>query len=143
MPSSTRSNKDKRLLFSEDPVHLECTIHKHQRSTSLDAAAFTSTDSRTQPSNDTRPSSSTDPHHSNSLTSINPQSRNMVVIVILRQDENGDLYDQDGRLCNATCQKLDSQGNVFPDTDATGAAQPVEEAAQPKALADYKRPDEY
>ncbi|KAF3503757.1 hypothetical protein F2Q69_00043533 [Brassica cretica] len=63
MPSSTRSNKDKHLLFSEDPAHLERTIRKDQRSTSLDAAAFTSTDSHTQPSTDTRPSSSTDLHH--------------------------------------------------------------------------------
>ncbi|WZZ58747.1 hypothetical protein YC2023_058854 [Brassica napus] len=47
MPNSTRSNKDKRLLFSEDPAHLERMICKDQRSTSFDAAAFTSTDSRT------------------------------------------------------------------------------------------------
>ncbi|KAF3534101.1 hypothetical protein DY000_02041649 [Brassica cretica] len=53
MPSSTRSNKDKHLLFSEDPAQLERTIRKDQRSTSLDAAAFTSTDSHTQPSTDT------------------------------------------------------------------------------------------
>ncbi|KAF3585121.1 hypothetical protein F2Q69_00030666 [Brassica cretica] len=39
-------------------------------------------------------------------------------------------------------QKLDAQGNVIPDTDATVAAQPVEEAARPRALADYNRPDE-
>ena len=36
-----------------------------------------------------------------------------------------------------------AQGNVIPDADATGAAQHVEEAAPPKALADYNRPDEY
>ena len=47
----------------------------------------------------------------------------MVAIVILRQDENGDLYDQDGHLRNATSQKLDAQGNVIPDADATGASQ--------------------
>ncbi|KAF3508700.1 hypothetical protein F2Q69_00006179 [Brassica cretica] len=107
MPSSTRSNKDKHLLFSEDPAHLEHTIRKDQRSTSLDAAAFTSTDSRTQPSTDARPSSSTDLHRSTSIdttprTSIDHQSRNMVAIVILRQDENGNLYDQDGHLRHAT-----------------------------------------
>ncbi|KAF3536641.1 hypothetical protein F2Q69_00022451 [Brassica cretica] len=67
----------------------------------------------------------------------------MVAIVILRQDENGNLYDQDGHLSNVTCQKLDAQGNVIPDTDAKEAAQPVEEAARPKSLADYNRPDEY
>ncbi|KAF3511189.1 hypothetical protein F2Q69_00007162 [Brassica cretica] len=96
MSSSTRSNKEKHLLFSEDPAHLEHTIRKDQRSTSLDAAAFTSTDSRTHPSTDTRPSSSTDIHRSTSndstpCASIDTQSRNMVVIVILRQDENGNL----------------------------------------------------
>ncbi|KAF3560553.1 hypothetical protein DY000_02016302 [Brassica cretica] len=62
-----------------------------QRSTSLDAAVFTSTDSHTQPSTDTRPSSSTDLHRSTSIdttprTLIDHQSRNMVAIVILRQD---------------------------------------------------------
>ncbi|KAF3549503.1 hypothetical protein DY000_02007905 [Brassica cretica] len=67
----------------------------------------------------------------------------MVAIVILRQDENGDLYDQDGHLRYATGQKLDAQGNIIPDADATRAAQPVEEAAPPKALADYNRVDEY
>ena len=76
-------------------------------------------------------------------TSIDLQSRNMVAIVILRQDENGNLYDQDGHLRNAKGQKLDAQGAVIPDANATGAAQPVEEAAQPRALADYNRPDEY
>ncbi|KAF3568993.1 hypothetical protein DY000_02016072 [Brassica cretica] len=107
MPSSTRSNKDKHLLFSEDPAHLERSIGKDQRSTSIDAAAFTSTDSRTQPSTDTRPSSSTNLPRSTSIdttprTSIDPHSRSMVAIVILRQDENGNLYDQDGHLRNVT-----------------------------------------
>nr|VDC90148.1 unnamed protein product [Brassica rapa] len=93
MPSGTRSNKDKRLQFSDDPAHLERTIRKDQRSTSLYAAAFTSTNSRTQPSTDTRPSSSTNLHRSTSIdttprTSIDPQWGNMVAIVILRQDEN-------------------------------------------------------
>ena len=67
----------------------------------------------------------------------------MVATVILRQDENGDLYDQDCHMRNATGHKLHAQGNVIPDDDAIGAAQPVEEAAPPKALADYNHPDEY
>ncbi|KAF2595334.1 hypothetical protein F2Q70_00043261 [Brassica cretica] len=112
MPSSTRSNKDKHLLFSEDHAHLERTIRKDQRFTSLDAAVFTSTDSHTQPSADTRPSSSTDLHRLTSIdttprTSIDHQSQNMVAIVILRQDENGNLYDQDGHLLNATGVSID------------------------------------
>ncbi|KAF3497871.1 hypothetical protein DY000_02053387 [Brassica cretica] len=127
MPSSTRSNKNKHLLFSEDPAHLKRTIRKDQRSTSLDAAAFTSTDSRTQPSTDIRPSLSTDLHRSTSIdttprTSIDHQSRNMVAIVILRQDENGNLYDQDGHLRNAT-ESIDTHtassidSNESPTTD--------------------------
>ncbi|KAF2576614.1 hypothetical protein F2Q70_00004340 [Brassica cretica] len=116
MPSSTRSNKDKHLLFSQDPAHLEHSIRKDQRSTSIDSEAFMSTDSCTQPSTDTRVSSLTDLPRSTSIdttphTSIDPHSRSMVAIVILRQDENGNLYDQDGHLRNATCQKLDAQGN--------------------------------
>ncbi|KAF2610677.1 hypothetical protein F2Q70_00013349 [Brassica cretica] len=135
IPGSTKSNKDKHLLFSEDPAHLERTIRKEQHSTSLDAAAFTSIDSHTQPSTDTRPSSSSDLHCSTSIdttprTSIDHQSQNMVAIVILRQDENGNMYDQDGHLRNATSQKLDAQGNVIPDTDATGAAQPHEKLGE-------------
>ncbi|KAF2585348.1 hypothetical protein F2Q70_00035755 [Brassica cretica] len=52
-------------------------------------------------------SSSTDLHSSTSIdttprTSIDHQSRTMVAIVILRQDENGNMYDQDGHLRNAT-----------------------------------------
>ncbi|KAF3591201.1 hypothetical protein DY000_02027042 [Brassica cretica] len=53
MSSSTRSNKDKHMIFSEDPAHLEHSIRKDQRSTSIDATTFTSTDSCTQPSTDT------------------------------------------------------------------------------------------
>ncbi|XP_048636982.1 uncharacterized protein LOC125609546 [Brassica napus] len=67
----------------------------------------------------------------------------MVATVIFKQDKNGDMFDLDGHLRNTTGQKLDAQGNVIPDADATGAAQPVEEAAPPKALAEYNRPDEY
>ncbi|KAF2563213.1 hypothetical protein F2Q70_00017132 [Brassica cretica] len=44
-----------------------------------------------------RSTSSTDLHRSTSIdTSIDHQSRNMVAIVILRHDEKGNLYDQDG-----------------------------------------------
>ncbi|KAF3505995.1 hypothetical protein F2Q69_00005253 [Brassica cretica] len=115
MPSSTRSNKDKHLLFSEDPAHLERTIRKDQHSTSLDAVAFTSINSHTQQSTDTRPSSSTDLHRSTSVdttpsTSIDHQSRNMVAIVILRQNENGNLYDQDGHLRNTIVVKHEKLG---------------------------------
>ncbi|KAF2530411.1 hypothetical protein F2Q70_00029779 [Brassica cretica] len=120
MPSSTRSNKEKHLLFSEDPSHLERTIRKDQCSTSLDAAAFTSTDSRTHPSTDARPSSLTDPHRSTSIdstprTSIDPQSRSMVAIVILRQDENGDLYMPSSTRSNKETHLLFSEDPAYSE----------------------------
>lgn len=67
----------------------------------------------------------------------------MVNIINLTQDENENMYDQDGHLRNATGRKIDAQGTVIPDADATGAAQPVDEEARSKPLADYNRPDEY
>ncbi|KAG5384578.1 hypothetical protein IGI04_036048 [Brassica rapa subsp. trilocularis] len=63
MPSGTRSNKEKDLLFSDDPAHLKRTIRRGQRSTSLDATTLLSIDTHNQQSTDTRPSSSIDPNH--------------------------------------------------------------------------------
>ncbi|WZY86821.1 hypothetical protein YC2023_033205 [Brassica napus] len=148
MPSGTRSNKEKDLLFSDDPAHLERTIRRGQRSTSLDATTLSSIDTHNQPSTDTRPSSSIDPNRSTMIdttprTSIDTVSSKMVNIIILTQDENGNLYDQAGHLRNATGQIIDAQGTVISDADATGAAQPVDEDARSKPLADYNRPDEY
>ncbi|KAF2560022.1 hypothetical protein F2Q68_00015431 [Brassica cretica] len=148
MPSGTRSNKEKDLLFSDDPAHLERTIGRGQHSTSLDATTSSSIDTHNQPSTDTRPSSSIDPNRSTTIdttpcTSIDTGSSKMVNIIILTQDENGNLYDHAGHLRNATGQKIDAQGTVIPDADATGAAQPVDEDALSKPLADYNRQDEY
>ena len=69
----------------------------------------------------------------------------MIATLVLQRDENRDMHDPGGHLCNATGQKLDAQGTAFlePDTDATGAAIPVDEPARPRTLADYNRPDEY
>ena len=57
----------------------------------------------------------------------------------------GDLHDQEGHLRNAACQRIDAQGAAIPesDTDATCTTLPVDEAAQPKTLADYNRPDQF
>ncbi|WZY77777.1 hypothetical protein YC2023_024161 [Brassica napus] len=148
MPSGTRSNKEKDFLFSDDPAHLEGTIRRGQRSASLDANTSSSIDTHNQPSTDTRPSSSIDPNRSTTIdttprTSIDTVSSKMVNIIILTQDENGNLYDQAGHLRNATGQKIDAQGTVIPDADATGAPQPVDKDARSKPLADYNRPDEY
>ncbi|KAF3561283.1 hypothetical protein DY000_02013399 [Brassica cretica] len=107
MPSGTRSNKEKDLLFSDDPAHLERTIRRGQRSTSLDTTTSSSIDTHNQPSTDTRPSSSIHPNRSITIdttprTSIDTVSSKMVNIIILTQDKNGNLYDQAGHLRNAT-----------------------------------------
>ncbi|KAG5393505.1 hypothetical protein IGI04_023468 [Brassica rapa subsp. trilocularis] len=44
--------------------------------------------------------------------SIDTVLSKMVNIIILTQDENGNLYDQAGHLRNATCQKIDAQGTL-------------------------------
>nr|VDC94344.1 unnamed protein product [Brassica oleracea] len=45
MPSSTRSNKEKQLLFS-DPARLERSIRKEVRTASIDINACSLTDTR-------------------------------------------------------------------------------------------------
>ncbi|KAG5378233.1 hypothetical protein IGI04_026075 [Brassica rapa subsp. trilocularis] len=117
MPSGTRSNKEKYLLFSDDSAHLERTIRRGQHSTSLDATTSSLIDTHNQPSTDIRPSSSIDPNRSTTIdttprTSIDTVSSKMVNIIILTHDENGNLYDQNGHLRNATCQKIDAQGTI-------------------------------
>ena len=68
----------------------------------------------------------------------------MVATLVLIQDATGNLHDQEGHLCNAAGQKIDDQGTVIPDSDADIAAtQAVDEAARPRTLADYNRPDQY
>ena len=69
----------------------------------------------------------------------------MVATLILVRDDKGDLYDQEGHLRNATGQRINAQGAVIlkSDTDATGAAQSIDEAARPITLANYNRPDQF
>ena len=69
----------------------------------------------------------------------------MVTPLILVRDNNGDLHDQEGHLRNAAGQRIDAQGAAIPEPDATttGTTLPVDEAAQPRTLADYNRPDRY
>ena len=165
MPSSTRSNKETQLLFSPDPASLERSIRKEARSSSTKNNTCASLDYAqpplTQtlvPSTDTRsPLSTEDTHlpstniiHPTSIdtpsqTSIDTERRDMVVTLILVRENNGDLHDQEGHLRNAAGQRIDAQGTVIhePDIDATWAAQPVDEAARPRTLADYNRPDQF
>ena len=66
----------------------------------------------------------------------------MVATLVLIQDATGNLHDQEGHLRNATCQKIDDQEAIIPDTDADiAAAQAVDEAAKLRTLADYNMPD--
>ena len=54
------------------------------------------------------------------------------------------LHDHKGHRRNAAGQKIDDQGAIIPDTDVDiAAAQAVKDAARPRTLADYNRPDQY
>ena len=73
----------------------------------------------------------------------------MVVTLVLVRNENGDMHDQEGHLRNAADQMLDDQRAVIPDHDADATAANAQavgdeaQAARPKTLADYNRPDQY
>ena len=68
----------------------------------------------------------------------------MVATLVLIHDTTGNLHDQEGHLRNAAGQKIDDHEVVIPDIDADiTAAQAVDEAARPRTLADYKRPNQY
>ena len=68
----------------------------------------------------------------------------MVTTLVLSQDATENLHDQEGHLRSAASRKIDDQGAVIPDTNADiVAAQAVEEAARPRTLANYNRPDQY
>ena len=148
MPSSTRSNKEKSLLFS-DPTLLERTIRKEKRTTSIENNISSSTDTSHQTSTDT-PNPVTDscellPIDTSVRTSIDIHPRDMVANLILERDENGDLHDQEDHLRNAAGHRLDYQRAVISDqyVEVPAVAQAVDEAARPKMLADYNRPNQY
>ncbi|KAF3552633.1 hypothetical protein DY000_02007639 [Brassica cretica] len=121
IPSSTRSNKETQLLYSPDLGSLENLIRKEARSSSIDNNTCSSLDFVQPPSTqtlisstDTRPTPSTvDTHlpstdivHPTSIdtpsqTSIDIEPRDMVAILILVRDDNGDLYEQEGNLRNS------------------------------------------
>ncbi|KAG5378168.1 hypothetical protein IGI04_026010 [Brassica rapa subsp. trilocularis] len=117
------------LLYVSDPTRLERSIRKERRSPSIDNNTSSSIDTR-QPQSTETPSSSadtrpppsteatllsTDIFHPTSIdaspqTSIDTEPRDMVANIILLRDENGDLHDNEGHLCNAAGQKVDAQG---------------------------------
>ncbi|WZY93421.1 hypothetical protein YC2023_065750 [Brassica napus] len=109
MPSSTRSNKKKSLLFSY-PALLKHMIRKENKYASIDNNISSSTDTSKQTSTDPT-TLLTDSCEILSIdtsirTSINTHSRDMVATLILVRDENGDLHDQEGHLGNAAVQRL-------------------------------------
>lgn len=74
----------------------------------------------------------------------------MVTTLVLIHDENVNLHDHDSHLCNAACQRIDDHGTVIPDPDvdntaanAQAVADDIVQAARPRTLADYNRPDQY
>ena len=147
MSSTTRSNKEQTLLFS-DPARLEHSIRKENRTASIENNTCSSTDTRPQPSTKTTLPSTNTSHptsiNTSHRTSIDTVLRDMVATIVLIQDANGDLHDQEGHLRNAAGQKLVDQGAVILDTDAdNAAAQAVDEAVRLRTLTDYNMPDQY
>ena len=126
MSSTTRSNKETKLLFSPDLASLERSIRKEAHSSSIVNNTCLSLDfvqpPSTQtlvPSIDTRSPPSTEDTHLPSTdiihpTSIDTEPRDMVATLILVRDERGDLHDQEGHLRNAACQRIDAQGGCNP-----------------------------
>ncbi|WZZ50949.1 hypothetical protein YC2023_051056 [Brassica napus] len=165
MPSSTRRKKETQLLFSPDPASLERSIRKEARSSSIHnntcsslnfvqppstQTLVPSTDTRSSPLNEDTHFPSTDIIHPTSIdtpfqTSIDTEPRDMVATLVLVRDNNGDLHDQEGHLRNAAGQRIYAQGATIPESDANakGTTLHVDEAARPKTLADYNRPDQF
>ncbi|KAF3519668.1 hypothetical protein DY000_02060129 [Brassica cretica] len=134
MPSSTRSNKETQLIFSSDPASLERSIRKGRRSSSIDNNNSSSLDSCQPPSTqtsvlstDTRSSPSTEDTLFSSTDIFHPTS----------------IDTPEGHPRNAAGQRIDAQRAAISETDATGAAQPVDEATRPRMLDDYNRPDHF
>ncbi|KAG5410896.1 hypothetical protein IGI04_007215 [Brassica rapa subsp. trilocularis] len=133
-------------------------IPDQRRSPSIDNNTSSSIDTR-QPQSTETPSSSadtrpppsteeillsTDIFHPTSIdassqTSIDTEPRDMVVNIILLRDENGDLHDHEGHLCNAESQKVDAKGAVIPEpSTATEDAKVL----QPRTMAELIRPSQ-
>ncbi|KAF2589015.1 hypothetical protein F2Q70_00038622 [Brassica cretica] len=108
MSSSTRSNKEQTLLFS-DPARLEHSIRKENRTASIENNTCSSTDTRPPPSTKTTLPSTNTSHptsiNTSHRTSIDTVLRDMVATIVLIQDANGDLHDQEGHLRNAVVVK--------------------------------------
>ncbi|KAF2595185.1 hypothetical protein F2Q70_00043596 [Brassica cretica] len=109
MPISTKSSKEE-LLFFSDPTRLERSIRKENRASSIDTTSTTSIDTTSTTSIDTTSTTSIDIYDratidSSTRTSIDTNPRtDMVAALVLKRDENGDLHDPGGHMCNAAAE---------------------------------------
>ena len=136
MHISTRSSKEE-LLFFSDPARLECSIRKENRASSIDTTSTTSIDTTSTTSIDTCDKATID---SSTRTSIDTNPRaDMVATLVLQRDENGDLHDPGGHLCNAVGQKIDGQGTaILEPSSATEDKVPLQ-----RSLADLTTPSQF
>ena len=118
MPISTRSSKEE-LLFYSDPTRLERSIRKEDRISSIDTTSTTSIDTTSTTSIDTTSTTLIDicdratiDSSTRTLIDTNPRA-DMVATLVLQRDENGDLHDPEGHLCNAAGQKINGHGDVI------------------------------
>ncbi|KAF2558904.1 hypothetical protein F2Q68_00015203 [Brassica cretica] len=121
MPISTRSSKEE-LLFFSDPTRLERSIRKEKRPSSIDTTSSTSVDTTSTTSIDTTAITSIDTYDratidSSTRTSIDTILRvDKVATLVLQRDENGDLHDPGGHLCNAAARtSVDRQQQLSID----------------------------
>ena len=137
MPISTRSNKEE-LHFFSDPIRLERSIRKEKHTSSIDTTSPTSIATPSTTSIDTCDRATID---SSTRTSIDTNPRaDMVTTLVLQKDENGDLHDPGGHLCNAGGQRIDGQWTAIPEPSAA-----TEDAKVPlqRTLADLIRSSQF
>ncbi|KAF3568004.1 hypothetical protein DY000_02014557 [Brassica cretica] len=142
MRISTRSSKEE-LLFFSDPARFECSIRKEKRTSSINTTSTTSINTTSTTSIDTTSTTSIDTCDrakidSSTRRSIDTNPRaDIVATLVLQRDENGDLHDPGGHLCNAAGQRIDGQGTAILEPSAA-----TEDAKVPlqRSLADLTRP---
>ncbi|KAF2589739.1 hypothetical protein F2Q70_00038739 [Brassica cretica] len=144
IPISTRSNKEE-LLFFSDPARLERSIRKEKHTSSIDTTSTTSINTTSTTSIDTTFTTSIDicdraTIDSSTRTSVDTNPRaDMVATLVLQKDENGDLHDPGGHMCNAAGQRIDGQGTAIVEPSAaTEDKVPLQ-----RSLADLTRPSQF
>ncbi|CAN6868570.1 unnamed protein product [Brassica oleracea] len=118
MPIGTKSSKEE-LLFFSNPARLERSIRKENRTSSINTTSTTSIDTTSTTSIDTTSTTSIDicdraTIDSSTRTSVDTNPRaDTVATLVLQRDENGDLHDPGGHLCNAAGERIDGQGTAI------------------------------